>query len=532
MIRKTILFSLLSVAVFSGCSKLKEKFSGDLTPDQVGGSGGSNVDALLKGVYNSMRTTYQDQTRVYCLWEMTTDELIGPTRGPDWDDNGVWRVLHQHKWDGENVRLREGFNDLSGTVFAATDLLRFNPTPQQAAEARFLRAFSMFMLLDGWDQVPYRDPGESVIQPARVRKGAEALDYIISELNAILPNLPDGGSVGSTNNVVKANKDACRVLLMKCYLNRGVWSTTDTRKTPAFAAADMNQVITLADAVINTNKYSFTTNYFDNFAPANTTIGRENIFTQENVAGVGTGSPTVRSRYHASMHYKQNPQGWNGFTTLSDFYNKFEASDKRRGVNYPTTGAPPNPGNRINVGILAGQQYDWTNDTLLRDRVGNLMIFTPEVKNIETGNNLEITGYRAYKYPIDYPNDGSGNTDNDYVFFRLADVLLMKAEAILRGGTGTTAGSYGSTALALVNTVRTNASRGASTLASVNLDQLLDERSRELYLESWRRQDLIRFGKFLQAWQQKDASDPKYLLFAIPNQQLAVNPNLRPNPGY
>jgi hypothetical protein len=526
--RRISIIAVLFLSIVSlNCTKLKEKFSGDLTPDQISGSS-SNVSALLTGVYNSMRTTFQDQTRVYCLWEMTTDELIGPTRGPDWDDNGVWRVLHTHTWDGESIRIREGFNDLSGTVFAATDLLRFNPTATQAAEAKYLRAFAMFMLLDGWDQVPYRDPGESVITPSRVRKGAEALDYIIAELNAAIPDLPAGGG----NNTYRANKDAARVLLMKCYLNRGVFASNTTRRTPTFAAADMNQVISLADAIINSGTYSFTPNYFDNFAPTNTTIGKENIWTQLNEAGVSTGSPTVRSRYHSAMHYKQNPGGWNGFATLSDFYNKFEASDKRRGVNYPTPGSPPNPGNRINVGFLVGQQYDWTNDTLLRDRTGALMIFTPQVKSVEVGNNLEITGIRAYKYPIDYANDGSGNTDNDYVFFRLADVLLMKAEAILRGGTGTVAGVYGSTPLTLVNYIRTLPSRSASVLTSVTLDNLLDERGREMYLESWRRQDLIRFGKFLQPWQEKDQSDPKYLLFAIPNQQLAVNPNLTPNPGY
>src|SRR6185369_9047860 len=126
---------------------------------------------------------------------------------------------------------------------------------------------------------------------------------------------------------------------------------------------------------------------------------------------------------------------------------------------------------------------------------------------------------------IDFVNTGAGTIDNDYVYFRLADILLMKAEAILRGGTGTVAGPYGSTALALVNYIRTLPSRGATALASVTLDQLLDERGRELYLESWRRQDLIRFGKYLAPFQEKDyESDPKYLLFAIPNQQLAVNP--------
>jgi hypothetical protein len=526
MIRKIVLVFIIFSIMSAGCTKLEEKFSGDLTPDQVSG-GSANVGALLKGVYNSMRTTFQDQTRVYCLWEMTTDALIGPTRGPDWDDNGVWRVLHQHKWDGESIRLREGFNDLSGTVFAATNLLRFNPSAQQAAEARYVRAFAMFMLLDGWDQVPYREPGESVIQPSKVRKGAEALDYIISELNAVLPNLPDG--IAATT---MANKNAARVLLMKCYLNRGVFASVQNRNAPTFAAADMNQVIALADQIINSGLYSYAPNYFDNFAPSNTTIGRENIWTQENVSGIGEGSPTVRSRYHSTMHYNQNPQGWNGFTTLSDFYNKFEASDKRRGVAYTSPGAPPNPGNRVTVGFLSGQQYDWTTGAELNDRTGAKLVFTPNVKSIETGTDLERTGIRAYKYPIDYPNDGSGNTDNDYVFFRLPDVLLMKAEAILRGGTGTVAGTYGSTPLAIVNSIRTNPSRGASVLASVSLDQLIDERGRELYLESWRRQDLIRFGKFLQPFQEKPQSDPKYLLFAIPNQQLAVNPNLTPNPGY
>jgi hypothetical protein len=109
----------------------------------------------------------------------------------------------------------------------------------------------------------------------------------------------------------------------------------------------------------------------------------------------------------------------------------------------------------------------------------------------------------------------------------------MKAEAILRGGTATTAGSYGNTPLALVNSIRTNASRNAGALASVNLETLYAERGRELYLENWRRQDMVRFGKYLGPIEQgPTSSDPKYLIFPIPNQQLAVNPNLTQNPGY
>lgn len=524
MIRK-IIFMLIVVATVSlSCTKLDPEFGGELTADQVSSGGNSNTAALLSGLYQNMQGLFQDQAGIYALWEMTTDELIGPTRGPDWDDNGVWRVLHAQKYDGENQRIVDAFKNLNGIDYGATDILRYNPTPQQAAEARFLRALADFMLLDGWGQVNYRDPGESVIQPSRVRVGSEALDFIMSELTTILPQLPDGPAT-------VANKNAARVLLMKCYLNKGVWASNESRVSPTFAAADMNQVITLADAVINTNAYSFTTSYFDNFAPNNGSIGKENIFTQENKGGVQAGN--IQSRWRATMHYNQNPGGWNGFATLSDFYNKFEAADKRLGENYPSQGHPPNPGNRRNVGFLIGQQYDLTTDAPLKDRTGAPLIFTPEVSNLEVGDNLEVTGIRTFKYPIDYINTGSGNVDNDYVYFRLADVLLMKAEAILRGGTATVAGPYGSTPLALVNYIRTLSSRGATALGNVDLNALLDERGRELYLESWRRQDMIRFGKFLGPFQEKNYdSDPKYVLFPVPNRFLAVNPNLKQNPGY
>ena len=270
--------------------------------------------------------------------------------------------------------------------------------------------------------------------------------------------------------------------------------------------------------------------YSNNFALDNTTIGRENIFTQLDVAG-STPYNYLWYTWIIALHYNQTPSGANGWATLSDFYNKFEPADKRREAVYNTAGSPPNPGNRINIGFLADQQYDLTTDARLTDRNGNLLIFTPEVKNIETGSNYEVTGIRPLKYAPDFQNLFS--PDNDFVYFRFSDVLLMKAEAILRGGTPTNAGSYGNTALAIVNAIRTHPSRGATTLSSMDLDGLLNERGRELWWEGWRRQDMIRFGKFLQPYQEKEyVSDPKYLLFPIPDDQLAVNPYLKQNPGY
>ena len=489
-----------------GCTDLEEGLREDLTSVEAEEFLNANTDvsALLEGAYNGLRLPFQDQSRFWAAMEHTTDEVVGPTRGPDWDDNGIWRVLHDHTWDADHAFLGNTFNELLQVVFSTTNILTFNTTAQEAAEARYLRAFIMFCVADGWNQVPFRQPGDNLLEAPTVVAGGDAIDFVISECNAIMNDLPDGPTF-------KANKDAAKVLLMKAYLNKGTFAD---RAAPKFDAGDMNQVISLADEIMGSGKYTLADNYFDNFAPNNDQISTENIWTAENQGGSNSGN--VRSRWFCGMHYNQNPSGWNGFTTISDFYNKFEDGDTRTGGPY--AGITEVGG--VNVGFLVGQQFDQDGNAL-NDRKGNPLSFTEEVALIETGNNLEVTGIRVIKYPIDY--NGGDNADNDYVYFRLADVMLMKAEAQLRNGD---AGS----ALNIVNEIR--AKRGAAALSSLDLDILIDERGRELYWEGWRRQDLIRFGKFLDAWNEKPASGTERLLFPIPATALAVNPNLTQNPGY
>ena len=509
---------LVLLQATTGC-ELNETLEGQLTENQIPKG---DPSALLQGVYNAQRDPIQGCVSVFALEEVSTDARIMPTRGPDWDDNGKWRALFLHNWDANNERVRETFTQLEGIIYSSTDLLRFNPTVQQQAESRFLRAWATYLLLDIYDQVLYREPGEDLSQLSRVRKGTDALNYIVSELNTIQKDLPDAP-------VSRATKDAARVLLMKCYLNKGVYAN---RQTPTFAAADMNQVITLADEIINSNKYTLTPNFFDNFAPNNGAIGRENIFTQENTFG---NSGATRDFWKFVSHYNMRPvDGYNGPATTGDFYDLFEATDKRRGVAYDVAGGPANPGRRINVGFLFGQQYNLTTDAPLQTRGGAPLAFTKDINIFETGSDLEAKGIRPLKYPVDYVSEGKGGNgaENDHVSYRLADVLLMKAEAILRGGTATSAGTYGATPLAIVNFIRTHPSRGASALSALTLDVLLDERGRELYGESWRRQDLIRFGKFLRPRKDKPQSDTKYLVYPIPQTQVDVNSNIIQNPGY
>ncbi len=501
----------LTVLIFS-CTKLNERFRSELETTNT-----QNITPaqLLISAYNTLYD-YTTQGNLWSASEISSDEAIAPTRGPDWDDNGLWRALHTQAWNADHDYLAGAFNSLLGSQFAASNVLQFNPSTQQAAEARFIRALSMYEVLDGWDQVPYReDLSNYKILPTTL-KGLEVVDFVVGELNAIMNDLPNTGPA------YVANQNAAKALLMKIYINKGVYAN---RTAPTFDAGDMGQVITLADQIIASNKYTLNTNFFDIFAPDNNVKATENIFTLYNENGDRGGN--VQASAFAVSHYNMNPGGWNGFSTLSDFYDKFEATDQRRGVYYPYPAGLPNAGHRVNVGFLIGQQYNLSTDNLttpapLSDRKGNPLAFTRTVALRETGSNLEVTGIRVIKYPYDYPHKDAQN-NNDYVIFRLADVMLMKAEAQLR--TGDAAG-----ALVTVNTIRVK--RGATPLVSLTLDILYDERGREMYWEGWRRQDQIRFGKFLGTWVDKPATDATRLLFPIPSSQLAVNPNLTQNPGY
>ena len=352
--------------------------------------------------------------------------------------------------------------------------------------------------------MPFREAGTSLLLDAEVLGPQQAIDLILNEVDGIAGDLADGP-------VNRANKDAAKVLKMKTLLNKGMYLN---RENPSFDAGDMNAVISIADELINSGKYSLATNYFDNFAPNNDAISTENIYTAENVGGSNSGN--VRSRWYCTLHYNQNPSGWNGFATMADFYNSFEDSDIRKGAEYP--GMTDVSG--IRAGFLEGQQFD-QNGVALEDRGGNPLAFTADVTAVESGADLETTGIRVIKYPIDYVS--GDNADNDYVYYRYADILLMKAEAAMRTGDS-------ALALDIVNNIRSV--RGASTLSSIDETSLLAERGRELYWEGHRRTDMIRFGTFLDAFNDKPASGTERLLFPIPSSSLASNPNLVQNPGY
>jgi hypothetical protein len=502
------------ILCLAGCTKLDEELYGSKSVDDGTAVAGG---ATLQSVYDQLNGEATSQENTYALQEHPTDEMMGPTRGTDWADFGNWRKLHQHTWDPSHVFISNTWDELNIGVYRATQVTDGGTAdPATKAQASFLRAWFMFQITDLFGQQPFRDPKADPDLDPIVMNRTEATDYIIKDLEFAEANLSPLTSHGV------ASKPAAQALLAKVYLNRAVYTAATVGGPFTFAKADMDKVIEYTNKVIAAGNFQLAGSgkYFDNFSWDNSTLSKEIIFGIENSEAKALGNP--RRTWRMGLHYNQTPDGWNGFTTLADFYKSFEATDERRGVAYP--GYTDKLGMR--TGFLIGQQLG-PGGVALKVRNGKPLQFT---ENVNLNYSGEAEGIRVIKY---FPKPEANNTvnddnvDNDYIFLRYADVLLMKAEAIMRGGTD----PNGQTALAIVNSLRTV--RGASALGTVDEAALLAERGRELYYEGWRRNDLIRYGKFNDPVDQRPtASDKTRTLFPLPQRAVDTNPNLVQNAGY
>lgn len=507
--KKNIILLAGVFLTLTSCS-LSEELNDSITKEASNNILGA--DQALSSAYQQLRS-FQNNDNQLMLQQHPSDEMAGPTRGADWDDNGTWRALHLHTWTPDNAKILGSWEQLYKGLAFAVDAQSFaGITASQKAQAVFLQSLYTFYITDIFGQVSMREPGESVSNlPSKNLKRTEAIDFAIQILEAQLANLPDGTAA----TAYVANKNAGNALLAKMYLNRAVYKATDASGKPqagpyTFPDADMDKVITYSDAAMVGR--TLQTNYFENFGPTNGEVSTELIFTAKNT---NTEGGQIHSLSLASLHYNQTPSGWNGFVALTDLYNKFEAQDTRRSASVP--GFTDKHG--LKAGILEGPQVDQNGNPILkRDSPGQL-VFS---QDFSLTNSTEEKGMRVVKYLPDYNKPTQAS--NDFVFLRLGDVMLMKAEALARKGNA-------AAGLIIVNTLR--AKRGATSLVSLALSNILDERSRELYWEGHRRQDQIRFGTFNAAVQARaTVTDAHVLIFPIPLAKLAANPNLFQNPGY
>jgi len=522
---RNILLITLAVTAFS-CTDLEvEEIDSEVVEQDFSNV---NVESRLSEMYNNFGNYLHSQENTYALMELTGDGQLVPTRGTDWGDGGVWRQLHQHTWNSSHPQILNSWNQINEFTFSANQILLSSPDPQQEAEARFFRALARFMALDFWGKVPDRDPAAPVDQNPIVYERSEDAEHTVEELISLIEEdlsddyineLPSVSPGASTSDLRKASKASALHLRAKFYLNKHILlngAGTDAGSNPTPENSDLQQVISDVDA-ITAEGFSLQEDYFGMFESPE--LSSESIYL---ITGDNGANPRIANTLHYNHSFILSGGGWNGFATTSEFYSLFEGDDES---NTPGSNQELRrgyvPEDDLGRGMLFGQQYDNTG-AALQTRGGDPLFFTREMPEEITGHS-EATGIRLIKYPPLYDDGDAGNGPPNQIFFRYADAVLMKAEALYRSGNS-------GEALTIINDLREL--REATPLASLTDEDIIDERGRELYIEFWRRQDLIRFGKFLDPWLYKPQSDENRLLFPIPITAVSTNPNLEQNEGY
>ena len=507
---------VLSTVLLSapGCTDLQETPTSSITPENFYRNE-AEVLGGLASVYAQLRGTLDDY---WYASEVSSDEIVVPTRGSDWYDNGQWLELKRQTWTASSPSGLAFMNGSWVTPFTGIaranvllDALQRVTVPNQAtivAELRTLRGFYYYILMDMFGGVPIVTDIE--IKPRARNTRPEVFQFIESELLAARADLPDNWPAASNGRLTKGAADA---ILASMYLNAGVWMKETGVSATSYnsclgvqvtGGADACQAaIDAADRIINSGQYSLAAVWRSNFTADNGN-SPENIMVVKFLNKPDLGMNFIMRALHYNQLTGATP--WNGFATTAQVYNAFSANDQRRQM------------------WLEGPQTNVETGVPVNDRSGNPLVFTDSIRDVTAATEGE--GPRFYKWPADPSRPAGEINGNDFAYFRLAEIYLIKAEALNEQTAGSAA------ALALVNTLRARVITPAAPLATIDRASLLRERLFELATENKRRQDLIRHGVYTAAWDYKLAGTPNLILMPIPQPQLDANPLLVQNPGY
>lgn len=494
---------LLWITLLASCTKLDEEKFGSLAPDNYY-QGEKEALSSVVGVYQllSYNVDIGDPWR---MKEFSTDEFIVPGRasGGWYDQSNVDLTNHVDNVNNNTIaRAWTYMFQEIGTANAVLESLQASPNKGNLkaliAETRALRAYGYFFAMDCWGNVPLVTVAR--IDPKNLPATTQRKDiyaFIENELLAAAVDLPSVTTVSRAAYYPRFTKEAVYTALAYMYLNAEVYTGTP----------QWQKAIDMCNNVINTNAYSLAPNMMDNYSSPAQAACTE-------IISAFTKDPTQNAGNNQFILYTQNgldKQKYglgfgpaNGYSTTQAALDKYEAQDTRRKF------------------IEYGPQYYLDGVTPLAYANGQQLVLIP-VKDIVSAQDNE--GYKVLKYtPIGAKWSGF-NADNDLILERYSNVLLMKAEALFRLGQTTAA-------LPLVNQVR--ARSNASTLTSITLQVIEDERAREFLWEGCRRTDMIRFGDyFTGTWPFKTTQTEAFRkLYPIPFAQLVANPNLKQNPGY
>ncbi|MFW0716367.1 RagB/SusD family nutrient uptake outer membrane protein [Pedobacter sp. N23S346] len=480
-----------------------------LTSPGGGDATSSDVGGLNPGFSDFLRLFWTSQ-------ELTTDEAVC-----NWGDTGIPELVNS-TWAADNQFLRGLYSRSISQITLVNEYLR-QSTPEllttrnitgadaanvqrYRAEARFLRAYQYWVLLDAFGNPPFVTENDAIgkVAPKQIQRVA-LFSYVESELKAIENDLAAPGSADSEYG--RANQGADWALLARLYLNAQVYTGT----------AKYTEAITYSSKVIASN-YSLNPNYANLFRTDNNMGNTENILTI-NYDGVN------------STNY-----GGTTFLINASIYTSADAA----GMSATAFGVPNGgwAGNRTRQNLPAL----FPNTTGTIDRRGAFVGPKAEVDAItDPIDGLKVTKFRnVTSANVPAPSLNGTFSSLDFALFRLAEQYLIYGEAVARGGSGGSAAQ----ALTYVNLLRQRAygnNNGNVSAAALTTDFFLDERGRELYWEGHRRTDLVRYGRFTGStylWPFKGGvragtNVPAYRnLYPIPTADLIANPNLVQNTGY
>ena len=479
---------------------------------------------------------------VYDMNTFCTDEAIIPTRGADWYDGGIWQNLYLHKFDNvdftgdtwnylfraikacnNGIERIEDYKD--DNTPSASDLSTLN---QMRNEVRALRALFLFYAMDLYGRIPLFTTSDPATSELALQPRSTTFQFIVSELQDCMSSLPVARSPHQGEYYGRMTRPVAWFLLAKVLLNAEVYADDDwtdnvhpdgsqLKWTVGYQSLNTWQAVAAyCDSIQQVGGYELEPYFGTNFKITNDE-SQENIFT----------IPMDKYLYTTQFIYLHRSRHYNHASSLGlDGENGPCATiDAMQVFGYGTDHAD----SRLELTYYIDTVYNDITGKLVTLDDGTPLVYYPMEVALDVSNTPyeKTAGARMHKYEVDATGAKDGKlSDNDIVLFRFADVLLMKCEALLRNG------QAGAEADALLNQVRARAGMGDRT---ATLETVLQERMLELAWEGWRRNDLIRYGKFTSAFHDRPVTDDDLhgytLVYPIPGEALTVSGSQQ-NPGY
>ena len=552
MKRYRFLFLLLAALSMTSC--LDEHPKDQLDEDAIYGSASDIYINAVASLYNYIGGANESEgiqgtcRGIYDYNTLTTDEAMIPIRGGDWYDGGLWNAMYQHRWTADDQSLYDTWKYIYKVIVLAnksldiisnkSGLLSAGQQQEYRAEVRAIRAMFYYYAMDMFGRVPLTLSGDEQLYSSLFQgqnNRSSIFHFVFQELQQILPYLPDQHSNMEGNYYGRITQPIVNFLLAKLALNAEIYMYDDW--TLGYAnrpkGSDIHfSVPAVSDASSRSsskelNAWETCIYYCNQLAAEGYVLESDDAFnfsthnetSKENIFTIPMDKNIYTNQFHylfRSYHYTHGGAlGWgseNGTcATISTMKaNRYGEADEdtRCRMNFV-------------AGVVKVDDHE-----LLMDN-GKPLEYQPfEVaQNLTNSKYIKTAGARMAKYEVDRTSYMDGKLQsNDIVLFRYADVLLMKAEAKVRNG------ENGDEELNMIR------SRVGMPHRKATLDNILEERLLELVWEGWRRQDLIRFGKFTEAYDLRTPlqgeSSGYTTVFPIPQKCIDLNKELEQNKGY